>query len=53
MYQFPRFPSAPYVFRNGSFGHLRIAVWQRLPEAYRSLPTPFIGSQRQGIRRTP
>jgi hypothetical protein len=63
MFQFPSFPSVPYVFRYGYLGmtpgefpHSEIlgsVPVERLPEAYRSLATSFIGSWRQGIHRTP
>ena len=63
MFQFPSFPSATYVFSRGYLGmtpgglsHSEIpgsSPAERLPEAYRSLATSFIGSWRQGIHRTP
>ena len=63
MFQFPPFPRPPYGFRRafrgmtpGAFPHLRdprIKACLRLPEAYRSYATSFVGSRRQGIHRTP
>ncbi len=63
MFQFPAFPSAPYVFGCGYLGitpgelpHSEILgskPAERLTEAYRSLAASFIGSWRQGIHRTP
>ncbi len=45
MSQFPAFPSPGLCVQPGApFGNPRIAVCQRLPEAYRSFATSFIGS---------
>lgn len=51
MFQFPRFPLHTYVFSMQSFENPRITACLRLPGAYRSLATFFIGSCRQDIRR--
>ncbi len=63
MFQFPHLPSPPYGFRRrcpgitpGGFPHSGIPgstpAW-RLPGAYRSLATPFVGPWCQGIHRAP
>jgi hypothetical protein len=61
MFQFPWFPLPALCVQAGvlqfvlqgvsPFGHPRIKAWEQLPVAYRSLPTSFIGSRRQGIHR--
>ena len=63
MFQFSPFASVPYAFRHGCRGMTRDGLphseipgskpGTRLPEAYRSYPTSFIASQRQGIHRIP
>lgn len=63
MFQFPPFASVPYAFRHGCRSMTRDGLphseilgsksGTRLPEAYRSYPTSFIASQRQGIHRIP
>ncbi len=53
MFQFPRFPLNTYGFSDQLFEYPRITACLRLPEAYRSLATFFIGSYRQDIHRAP
>jgi hypothetical protein len=63
MFQFPRFPLTPYVFRceylgmtPGGFPHSGIPgskLARQLTGAYRSHATPFIGLWRQGIHQVP
>lgn len=63
MLQFPRLPSpalwieagiAPHYRRRvAPFGYLRVKGSMHLAGALSLLATPFIGSQRQGIHRTP
>ena len=63
MFQFPSFPTAPYVFRYGCSGITPSGLSYseipgskpvgRLSEAYRSLTASFIGIWRQGIHHTP
>ena len=63
MFQFPRCPltglcDSAGVHRHhpggvAPFGHPRINACWRLPEAFRSVATSFLGSWRQGIHRAP